>query len=269
MPILADNIITFDDSTWREHADRTHPETKHYGRGLIPAPDPKPLYTSFSAEPFPDSLLIPPSEQAARAKEQKEKRATLLHLRDANYDILKSLDQNGYGLCWAFSSTKAIMYVRAIMGPQYMKRLAAYWVAGRVKSWRDQGGWGEESLDKIGSEGVPEDRFCPTYSSKNDTAETRANAALHKAVEWWVGSSDRTKATQQMISALLWNLPCICDFNWLSHSMCVPYLEDPIDLKTAADNSWGESSDRGLYRLAGSKAIPDGLWIPRVSLPNP
>src|SRR2546423_4116906 len=68
------------------------------------------------AQPFPDDLLVPEGEWAGRLALQQANKASLLDLREANYAALKSLDQNGYGLCWAFSSTKAVMYTRALAG---------------------------------------------------------------------------------------------------------------------------------------------------------
>ncbi len=126
------------------------------------------------AEPFPDELLIPEDQIDARIKQQEEARASLLDLREHNYDVLRSLDQNGYGLCWSFSTT--------ILG-----------------------------------------------------------------------------------------LPCITDWNFWSHSVCAIKAKQwkPVP-QLIIDNSWGEDAgDRGLYTLEGNHSRPDGLWIPRVTMPSP
>lgn len=222
------------------------------------------------AEPFPDAMLIPDDEINSRIEYQKEQKASLLDLREANYDALKSLDQDSLGLCWAFSSTKAMMYLRAIMGEPALP-LSAWWVAGEVKGWRDEGGWGGESLEQIVSAGAPVLNYCPKYDKSYDTAECKDNAKLHKCTEWWEGSTDPDKAMHQMFSAWLWGLPCICDYNFLSHSMCgiaaEAYRPTP---KVVMDNSWGEKAgDKGLYRIQGLKCQPNGLWIPRVQTPSP
>lgn len=227
------------------------------------------------AEPFPDSMLIPMNNLEARLKEQQERKASLLDIRAADYEILKSLYQNGFGLCWQFSGVKAMMYCRAIANLPGV-RLSAYWAAGQVKRWADQGGWGSEGLQQLVEKGAPEEKFCPEYKRQYDTPEARENALKYRVTEWWEGSSDKEKATHQMVTAQILGLPCIADFNHISHSMCVPHLESIkvqggriVTLKTAADNSWGESSgDRGLYALENFKAKPDGLWIPRVALPG-
>lgn len=217
------------------------------------------------AEPFPDSLLVPQDEIQDRIDYFTEQKASLLDLREKNYETLRSLDQDGEPLCWSFSSTKAMMYLRAVMN-QPLIRMSAWWVAGRVMNWRSSGGWGGESLKKIVSEGVPEEKFCPSYSSRHDTADTRANAALHKCTEWWEGSEDSEKALHQSVSAFLMGLPTIEDFNHMSHSMCCIWMKSWKGKKRkVADNSWGsDSGDNGLYYLDDWKAQPNGLWIPRV-----
>lgn len=215
----------------------------------------------------PADWLVPPAEQQARLDAQVANKGSLFDLREANYDVLKSLDQNGYGLCWAFSTTKAVMYLRAIMNEPAV-RLSAWWVAGKVKGWRDQGGWGAESLTEIATAGVPSLTVCPSYSRQFDTPAVAADAGQRKVIEWYDGGDDRALNTQIMISAFLLGLPPVLDFNWWSHSVCGCRLVSLNPLTIDIDNSWGESAgNRGIFRLTGSKAIPDGIVVPRVTQP--
>lgn len=222
------------------------------------------------AEPFPDEMLVPESAQQARLDAQVVEHASLYDLRMDNYDVLKSLNQDGLGLCWAFSSTKSCMYLRVAMGEPPV-RLSAWWVAGKVKGWRDQGGWGAESLEQISTGGAPIESLCPSYKSSYDTEETRNNALLHRATEWWDGSNDRERNRRIMISAFLLGLAPVLDYNWLGHSMCGCRLVSLNPLTVDCDNSWGEISqygEKGLYRIQGSRAIPDGIVVPRVVRPS-
>lgn len=217
---------------------------------------------------FPTENLIDKSEWADRLNEQKKNKATLLDIREAHYDTLKSLDQDGLGLCWAFSTTKAVMYLRQLMGVTPI-RLSAWYVAGVIKGWRDQGGWGAASLAQVVKGGVPAESYCPSYHSKFDTPETQANAALHEVTEWWDGVDDPDLNTKICVSMLLQTTPCVVDLNDMGHSMCcVGFEVSPFAL--IFDNSWGTNGDPlGLYRGTGARARPDGLVIPRVSLPTP
>ncbi len=218
----------------------------------------------------PEDWIIPESEWADRLKEQQANQASLWDLREAHYDVLKSLDQDGLGLCWAFSTTKAVMYLRAIMNAM-PERLSAWYVAGKVKHWQDQGGWGAESLQQIASAGVPLESLCPSYKSSYDTPAVAADAATRKVIEWYDGTEDRDQNRRIMISSFLLGLPPVLDYNFLSHSMCGCVLKSINPLEVWTDNSWNaidQYGPKGCYKLTGSKAIPDGVVTPRFSQPG-
>lgn len=237
--------------------------------GLIPRNFAANPVGSYSAAPeFPDSELIDEAEWPERLAEIRATKSGLLEIRELYYEYLKSLDQDGLGLCWAFSTTKAVMYVRKIMGLPIV-RLSAWYVAGIIKGWRDEGGWGAASLEFVATKGVPAESLCPSYKSSYDTQATRDNALLHKATEWWDGSNDPNKAQKQLVSMLLKRTPCVTDLNDMGHSMCAIDIASLNPLKIVYDNSWGASGDPlGLYIGSGARARPDGLVIPRVTLPS-
>ncbi len=225
----------------------------------------------YSAAPVaPEDWIVPESEQEERLKEQQANQASLWDLREAHYDVLKSLDQDGLGLCWAFSSTKAVMYTRVVMNAA-PERLSAWWVAGKVKSWQDQGGWGAESVQQLASGGAPLESLCPSYKRQYDTPAVAADAATRKVIEWYDGTEDRDQNRRIMISAFLLGLPPVLDFNHMSHSMCGCVLKSINPLVIWTDNSWADTSQfgpKGCYELKGSKAIPDGVVVPRISQPG-
>jgi hypothetical protein len=238
-----------------------------FGKGLIPR--------NFRAHPpgylavapvYPASLLIDEAEWPERLAEQKAKKSSLRDLREAYYETLKSLDQNGFGLCWMFSTTKASMYSRILAGLPPL-RLSAYWGAGQVKNWRDEGGWGSESMTFVAQSGLPEETFCPAYKKSYDTPEAKANAALHQITKWWDGTESREQNRKIMISSFLLGLPNVLDLNWLGHSMAGCYLDSINPLVVYADNSWGaidQFGPKGLYKLTGDKAIPDNIVVSGV-----
>lgn len=237
-----------------------------FGTGLVPRDYAEcPVGSLMFAPEFPASELVDQSEWADRLNENRKNRAGLLELREDNYDTLKSLNQGQLGLCWAFSSTKATMYVRALMG-EPLVRLSAWWVAGKVVGWRDQGYWGAASLAQIVKEGVPTEALCPSYNSRYDTSETRADAARRKVTEWWDGSENPSEAQRQLVSMLLKRIPCVVDLNVMGHSMCAIDIKSLNPLTIVYDNSWGEQGDRGFYYGTGAYARPDGLVIPRVAM---
>lgn len=217
-----------------------------------------------AAPVFDTSFLIPENEWASRLKDQQDAKAGLIDLRERYYDILKSLNQNPYGLCWYFSSTKSVMYQRASDGVPI--KLSPWWGAGKINNWRDRGGWGSASLEHMVEHGLPKYELCPAYDRRYDTPETVADAATHKQTEWWDGTDSREQNKKIMVSSFLMGLPPVLDFNHISHSMCGCYLESINPLVVYCDNSWDAINDfgpKGLYRLEGNKAIPDGIVVPR------
>lgn len=245
------------------------PVPRGFSTGLVPR-DYRvlPVGCMAFAPAFPDEELIDESEWGDRLAEIRKTRSGLLDFREAHYEVLRSLDQDGLGLCWAFSTTKAVMYLRMLMNEAPL-RLSAWWVAGRVVGWRDQGYWGSASLAHIVKEGVPAESYCPSYRQSYDTQATRDNAALHKVIEWWDGSDSPALATRQLVSSLLRRRPCVVDLNDMGHSMCAIDIGSLNPLEIIYDNSWGEQGEKGLYRGRGPRARPDGLVIPRVTLPSP
>lgn len=216
----------------------------------------------------PDSYIIPENEWEERLREQKAARASMLDLRERYYDMLKSLNQGQHPLCWAFSSTKAAIYAMAKMGADGV--LSPWWTAGVSNGWRNQGGWGAQSTDGLAKIGAVLMSACPDFRSSYDNSTNRALAAKRKVIEWGDGSENRDRNRALMISAFLCGDTPVLDLNWMWHSMCGCYLESINPLVVYTDNSWGEINDfgpKGLYKLTGSKAIPDGLVIPRVILP--
>ncbi len=217
------------------------------------------------AKPF-DLPLIPESEWQARLDYQILNTSQLSDVRNTggpNGGPIPSRDQNGKGFCWAHSSVSASLIVRALNGQPYSD-LSAYAVACIIKGYRDEGGWGSESLEWIAQNGCPSSQFWPqqSMSRSNDTPEMRANAKLHK-VEEWMDLEPRNKA--QLVTCLLSSIPVVIDENWWSHSIAAIDLVSINPFRIRIWNSWGDSwSENGTGILEGEKAIPDGAIAPRV-----
>ncbi len=253
-------ITTIDSSNAHDFLE--HVQKSGFSRGLLKRNfSTHPEGYHAAVPPYPDELLLTDDEIMKRLKQQQKDKGSMYDLRMANYDVLKSLDQNGFGLCWAFSSTKGNMYARVAAGLPPL-RLSAYYVAGKVKGWRDQGGWCQQSAGFIAQNGEPLESLCPEYKHKYDTPECEADAEFHQMGVWYDGSDNREKNRRIMLSAYaLGGIP-ICDYNFLGHSMCGCRA---LDLNTVdCDNSWQATDkwgEKGLYRLSGSHAIPDNCCV--------
>jgi hypothetical protein len=218
----------------------------------------------------PDEWLIPENEWEERLREQKANRASLLDLRERYYPTLKSLNQGQHPLCWGFSTTKSGMYLAHSMGDTSLV-LSPWWIAGKANGWRNQGGWCTLSLKAAAEIGAVEMQDCPSFSRSYDTSENAAKARTRRVIEWYDGSESRDRNRAIMISAFLIGRAPVLDFNHIGHSMCGCYLESINPLVIYCDNSWGEIDQygpKGLYKLTGNRAIPDGIVVPRVIAPS-
>jgi hypothetical protein len=166
--------------------------------------------------------------------------------------------------CWAHSSTSAALIIRALNNEPYAD-LSAYAVACVIKNYRDQGGWGAESLAFIAERGIPTSEFWPqkSMSRGNDNPKTWENAARHKFTEWM--DLDPRDMKRQLVTCLLLGIPVVSDFNWWGHSVCSIDLVSLNPFRTRIWNSWGDSwSANGTGILEGRRAIPDAAIAPRV-----
>jgi hypothetical protein len=188
-----------------------------------------------------------------------------------NGSRVPSRDQDGYGYCWCHSSTSVALLLRARDNQPYAD-LSAFAVGCIIKNYRNEGGWGEESLKFIAERGVPTSEFWPQQSTKrgNDNPQTWENAAFHRFTgEWMALSSNASERKKQLITCLLLNIPVVSDFNWWSHSVATADLVSIEPFRTRVWNSWADSwSDAGMGILEGSKALPDDALAPRVITPS-
>jgi hypothetical protein len=241
-----------------------------YAKGLVPRNfSTHPVgYLGAIARPF-DIPLIPESEWQSRLDAQIATKGQLSNIRNQgnNGQPIPSRDQNGKGYCWAHSSVSAMLIARAVAGEPYAD-LSAYAVACIIKGYRDEGGWGAESLQWIAENGVPTSQFWPqqSMSRSNDNPAMRANAKLHEFRDW-MDLEPRNKA--QFVTCLLLGMPVITDLNWWSHSICTLDLVSINPFRTRIWNSWSDQwSDNGMGILEGSKAMPDGALAARVVTPS-
>lgn len=262
---LYPNEVVITDHNYHEHYEYTK-GTKVLRRGLIPRNyNTHPVGYCAYAKPF-DLPLIPEGEWQARLDAQIQAKAQLSNIRDVsgpNGGPIPSRDQNGKGYCWAHSSTSAALIVNALANNPYAD-FSAYAVACIIKGYRDQGGWGAESLEWIAENGLPTSKTWAQQSMAraNDNAAMRAEAAKHKFTEW-MDLQPRNKA--QLVTCLLSGIPVVVDYNWWSHSVCAIDLVSLSPFKIRIWNSWGDSwSANGTGILEGNKAIPDGQIAPRV-----
>lgn len=254
---LAPGTPVIDDSNWQQFVNAPPGHEK----GLIPTPD---LDGQFCAEPFTrpfDIPHIPRSEWADRIEEMERTKTRLSDLGQ-QYGI-KVKNQDGYGYCWAFGTTTTVEYARAVQGLEHVE-LSATSVAGPIKNYANQGGWGKEALAYIVQHGVcpasmwPE---VPTGANRRyDTEENRQERTKFKVTEWY---EIRHGDFDAVMTALLLRMPVSVGLSWWGHLVA---FVDPIvkggQFGVKFPNSWAETWGEGGWGvLMESKARNDDVAV--------
>jgi len=281
MVALYENELVIDDKNYLEHADATLVDGKVMGRGYVPRDyNLHPVGSVRGVSPF-NRKIYPRNEWSSRIKDKAQSKSLLSDFRmigDKGKPI-PSLDQNGQGFCWAYSTGGAI--AGRMRDRQPYIRLSPHAVACKIKNFRDEGGWNPLSVQFAIETGYPDISAWPEKSMNRtyDNEATWINAAKNKITEGFMDLTppvyDRNMTFDQLMSCLIDNIPCPVDFNWWSHSVCgldpVEFddtlsLMDPNRWGIRIWNSWTDSwSALGMGVLRGSKAIPNGATACKVS----
>lgn len=193
-----------------------------------------------------------------------------------------NLDQGNSNYCWAYASVHAMMIARMVANLPTVY-LSGHAVGYKIKGGRNQGGWSAHSAEFIMKNGVPSVERWPqqSWDRSKDNSETWADAKQYRFSEGWIDMDapvyDRDLSFQQLLTLLIWNVPCPVDYNWWGHAVLAI---DPIDAfpsLPATDpsrygvrilNSWRNWGEKGTGVLVKGKARPDnacGMRAPVLS----
>lgn len=216
---------------------------------------------------FPRELLIPREQWKERIEEKQRKKTRLSDLCTAS--PVKWLNQSPSWYCWCYAVVHGVMVTRIVQNEPY-RALVPESVAGPIKNYRKQGGWGSQALKYIAEHGVADETVWPrTNHSDANTPKyfeaSRKNAAETKIAEWWDLSDD----FDAKASLLLRNIPVPSGYSWMGHEMC------SIDLVVMPNGGFGcmdldSYARNGKYNtqtLSESKGTGDDMVSPRFITP--
>lgn len=217
-----------------------------------------------TAEPFPESLLIPKSEWPDRIKEQEERKIRSSDL--AIHANLPCKDQNGTNYCWINAPTYCVEMVRLLQN-QDMVLLSPASAGGPIKGFKNVGGWGKEGLVFIQKYGLVPVNLWPANAISRTyyTEENKTLALRYRVMEWW---ELEPRNLDHLFTCLLLGWPVALGYNWWSHEVTgcdAAWIDGAPALRIR--NSWGMSwGSQGFGILQGSKMLPDDAVVPRVAI---
>jgi len=220
--------------------------------------------------------LIPMEEWPALLEEMEAKKTRLSDIRmigDRGKPI-PSLDQNGQGYCWSYSTAHAIMLKRAAQGQPYI-RLSGHSLAWVIKNGKDEGGWCGLSTSEATKRGYMPTSLWTEKSMNGRQFNTPENWEIAKNFRIEEGFLDMNQKVwdmdltfQQIGSCLLSGIPCPVDYDWWGHSilgMDLTYVTNkyPVtDIRCWGIRIWNSWRDSWGYLgtgvILGKKAVPMG-----------
>jgi hypothetical protein len=236
---------------------RANPPPKElHGRGFIkPTAAAIAKWPKFSAS-YP---LIPRSQWKTLIAEG---RGTFLGdlIRAAK---IPAKNQDGLNYCWAYASVSCVEAIRALQGQPFVE-LSPESVAGPIKNWRNDGGWGQDALDRLASVGACRADFMDAPNSRSPrrwAAGWEADCANHKITAAWANIDDGE--FDAVMTAALLRLPVSIGLDWWEHQVMIT---GPVDLGNGKygvefRNSWGSDyGTDGFDTLTEAKAQPSGSF---------
>lgn len=204
------------------------------GTGLIPRDWTAQPYGSIPGLPAMALPSFTDEEIKDRLADQERYKSSLHHMRE-DYKI-RSLNQASEPACWAFSTTKALMYLRA-RANEPMEELSGWMLYCISANFVSRGGWCDASLQTAREVGIctlaewPQGRMDRSLWNEAN----KAAAATRKVIEW----SDVPEDNERIIaSLLLMNVPVMAEHNRWQHSVCAEQLISWNPFKYRIDNSW-------------------------------
>lgn len=165
--------------------------------------------------PFPDELLIPEADWQGWIAEAEERQTRVSDL--VTQAGLPCKDQGSTNFCWANAPVHLLEVTRVIQN-QPMVILSPASVACPINGFKNQGGWGEEALRFLISDGaVPVAQWPANAISKQYyTDANKAIAKNYRATGWW---NLRPRTLNQHISCLLRRIPVAVGLNYWAHEV--------------------------------------------------
>ena len=213
-------------------------------------------------EEYPDALIAWEKVPETIERCHKEKIFPVYHLE--NTGLMKEWYQDGYGYCWAYGLTAAVMGCRAAEG-QKPVRLSPFSL-GWLVNWRNAGYYCDRAIAGARERGIAPVEYVPEYNLRPSTFRPgwQEEAKKYRPLEWWDVNTNRTAqdVIRQCLTILATGRPLYVAYNWWAHALvCVGLVCDKGRVIWQLWNSHGD----GVIEISGSRGVPDEAYGVRAT----
>jgi len=213
-------------------------------------------------EEYPDALIPWEKVQETIERCHREKIFPLYHQENAG--VMKEWYQDGYGYCWAYGLTAAVMGCRAAEG-QPPVRLSPFSL-GWLVNWRNSGYYCDRAIAGARERGIAPADYVPEYELNRCRFKDgwEQEAKKYRPLEWWDVDTSRGQkdVIRQCLTILATGRPLYIAYNWWGHALeCVGMRWDGSKVIWQVWNSHGD----GVIELAGSRGVPDEAYGVRAT----
>ena len=213
-------------------------------------------------EEYPDALIPWEKVQETIERCHREKIFPLYHQENAG--VMKEWYQDGYGYCWAYGLTAAVMGCRAAEG-QPPVRLSPFSL-GWLVNWRNSGYYCDRAIAGARERGIAPADYVPEYELNRRRFKDgwEQEAKKYRPLEWWDVDTSRGQkdVIRQCLTILATGRPLYIAYNWWGHALeCVGMRWDGSKVIWQVWNSHGD----GVIELAGSRGVPDEAYGVRAT----
>jgi hypothetical protein len=235
--------------------------------------------TSVTYGAVRDTLpLIPFADMPELIAERVAKKMQLSDLRAVglNGSKVPHLQQGNSNFCWAYGAAHGLMLSRIVANLPYVE-LSPHSIACKIYGFANRGGWSAHASEFIAKNGCQTTKTWAmrSWSRANDNAAAWQDAQLYKTTEGWIDLDaphyDRDLSFQEVLTLLIYGIPCPVDYNWWGHAVCAMDAVDAFPSLPATDPSrYGirilNSHPTDIAVLTKGKARPDNACGMRAPL---
>ena len=181
--------------------------------------------------------------------------------------LLQDWNQDGYGYCWAYGLTAAVMGCRALEG-QKPVRLSPFSL-GWLVNWRNSGYFCDRAIKGARERGIAPADYVPEYvlDPRRFKPGWQEEAKKYRPLEWWDvnTNTNNREIIRQCLAILSTGRPLYVAYNWWSHALvCVGMKWEKSGVTWQLWNSHGD----GCIEFSGSRGVPDEAYGVRATTPT-